>query len=65
MIEKIATSDKNNTTFRDLVSCLINLGFSQKVCETTASYVINKNQNKKLEDLIPIAVKSLSNPSFK
>ena len=48
--------------FHDLVSCLLNLGFSQKVCESTASYVINENQNKTLEELIPIAVKSLSNP---
>jgi len=62
-VKKIDVSFKNNSIFNDLVSCLLNLGFSQKICESTASYVINKNQNKKLEELIPIAVKSLSNPS--
>ncbi len=62
--KKIIISNKNESTFQDLVSCLVNLGFAQKVCETTASYVINENQEKKLEELIPIAVKSLSNPSL-
>ena len=52
-----------SSIFQDLVSCLLNLGFPEKVCETTANYVINNNQEKKLEELIPIAVKSLSNPS--
>ncbi len=60
--EKILVPKQESSMFHDLVSCLLNLGFSQKVCESTASYVINKNQNKKLEELIPIAVKSLSNP---
>lgn len=55
--------EENNLVFKDLVSCLLNLGFSQKVCESTANYVINKNQDKELEELIPIAVKSLSNPT--
>ena len=54
---------EKNSIFQDLVSCLLNLGFPEKVCETTANYVINNNQEKKLEELIPIAVKSLSNPS--
>ena len=62
-VKKINISEKDNSTFNDLVSCLLNLGFSQKICESTASYVINKNQKKKLEELIPIAVKSLSNPN--
>ena len=57
-------SGEKNSIFQDLVSCLLNLGFPQKVCETTANYVINNNQEKKLEELIPIAVKSLSNPSL-
>ena len=65
IIENISLSDKDNIILKDLVSCLINLGFSQNICETTASNVINENQNKKLEELIPIAVKSLSNPSLK
>ncbi len=55
--------EENNLVFKDLVSCLLNLGFSQKVCESTANYVINKNQDKELEELIPIAVKSLSDPT--
>ena len=54
--------EEKNLVFKDLVSCLLNLGFSQKVCESTANYVINKNQDKELEELIPIAVKSLSDP---
>ena len=69
--EKIKKNHKKNITipreknsiFQDLVSCLLNLGFPEKVCETTANYVINNNQEKKLEELIPIAVKSLSNPN--
>lgn len=60
----ITVSGEKNSIFQDLVSCLLNLGFPQKVCETTANYVINNNQEKKLEKLIPIAVKSLSNPSL-
>ena len=62
--KNIVISGEKNLIFQDLVSCLLNLGFPQKVCETTASYVINNNQEKKLEELIPIAVKSLSNPSL-
>ena len=54
---------EKHSIFQDLVSCLLNLGFPEKVCETTANYVINNNREKKLEELIPIAVKSLSNPN--
>ena len=61
--KNIIISGEKNSIFQDLVSCLLNLGFPEKVCETTAIYVINNNQEKKLEELIPIAVKSLSNPS--
>ena len=61
--KNIIISGEKNSIFQDLVSCLLNLGFPEKVCETTANYVINNNQEKKLEELIPIAVKSLSNPS--
>ena len=61
--KNIIISGEKNSIFQDLVSCLLNLGFPEKVCETTANYVINNNQGKKLEELIPIAVKSLSNPS--
>ena len=62
-IKNVEIVNENDLVFRDLVSCLINLGFSQKICESTASYVINNNQEKELEQLIPIAVKSLSNPA--
>ena len=61
--KNIFVSGEKKSIFHDLVSCLLNLGFPEKVCETTANYVINNNQEKKLEELIPIAVKSLSNPS--
>ena len=61
--KNITIPREKNLIFQDLVSCLLNLGFPEKVCETTANYVINNNQEKKLEELIPIAVKSLSNPS--
>ena len=61
--KNIIIPGEKNAIFQDLVSCLLNLGFPEKVCETTANYVINNNQEKKLEELIPIAVKSLSNPS--
>ena len=61
--KNIIIPGEKNSIFQDLVSCLLNLGFPEKVCETTANYVINNNQEKKLEELIPIAVKSLSNPS--
>ena len=61
--KNIIIPEEKNSIFQDLVSCLLNLGFPEKVCETTANYVINNNQEKKLEELIPIAVKSLSNPS--
>lgn len=62
-IKNVEIVKENDLIFRDLVSCLLNLGFSQKICESTASYVINNNQEKELEQLIPIAVKSLSNPA--
>ena len=62
--KNITIPREKNSIFQDLVSCLLNLGFPEKVCETTANYVINNNQEKKLEELIPIAVKSLSNPSL-
>ena len=62
MNKKVLGPKPESAIFHDLVSCLLNLGFSQKVCESTASYVINENQDRKLEELIPIAVKSLSNP---
>ena len=61
--KNIIIPGEKHSIFQDLVSCLLNLGFPEKVCETTANYVINNNQEKKLEELIPIAVKSLSNPS--
>ena len=61
--KNITIPREKNLIFQDLVSCLLNLGFPEKVCETTANYVIYNNQEKKLEELIPIAVKSLSNPS--
>ncbi len=63
LTKEIIITKANNSIYDDLVSCLLNLGFTQKICETTANYVINENQEKKLEELIPIAVKSLSKTS--
>jgi len=53
-----------NSLFYDLVSCLENLGYSSKICESTANEVINENKEKKIEDLIPMALKYLSKPKF-
>ena len=55
--KEITISKDNNSIFQDLVSCLVNLGFSQKICETTASYVIKVKIKKKTQELIPIAIK--------
>ena len=51
-----------NSLFYDLVSCLENLGYPSKVCESTANVVINENKEKEIEDLIPVALKYLSKP---
>ncbi len=54
-------SSKNN--FSDLVSCLINLGYPQNISEKTSLKVLEENNNLKLEELIPIALKYLSKPN--
>tara|TARA_B100000029_G_scaffold515613_1_gene623526 strand:+ start:910 stop:1509 length:600 start_codon:yes stop_codon:yes gene_type:complete len=61
--EKESFSDKKvNSQFQDLVSCLDNLGYGHKISESTANRVISENNEKKLEELIPIALKYLSKP---
>ena len=49
-LNKILLFLVKKSIFQDLVSCLLNLGFPQKVCETTANYVINNNQEKNLKN---------------
>ena len=44
----------------DLISCLVNLGYSAKISESTAIEVISKNADNDLESLIPIALKMLT-----
>ena len=45
------SNTQNNTQLQDLVSCLQNLGYAYKVCESTANKVILENGEKKLEEL--------------
>ena len=53
-----------DSQFQDLVSCLHNLGYAHKICELTANKVILENDGKKLEELIPVALKYLSKPNI-
>ena len=48
---------------KDLISCLVNLGYSARVSESTAIEVISKNNSDDLENLIPIALKMLTHPN--
>ena len=52
-------SEKDQMTKNDLISCLVNLGYSAKISESTAIEVISKNADNDLESLIPIALKML------
>ena len=54
--------NKDNHLFLDLVSCLENLGYQNKISQEISSKVISENDKKKIEDLIPIALKYLSKP---
>jgi len=56
---------KKDNQFYDLVSCLENLGYNQKLSESTANKVLSENREKILEDLIPIALKYLSKPNLR
>ena len=53
-------SEKDQMTKNDLISCLVNLGYSAKISESTAIEVISKNADNDLESLIPIALKMLT-----
>ena len=53
-------SEKDQMTKNDLISCLVNLGYSAKISESTAIEVILKNADNDLESLIPIALKMLT-----
>ena len=52
-VEKLSIDSSNTTRY---------LGYPRKVCELTADKVINENNKMSLEQLIPIALKYLSNP---
>lgn len=52
-------SVEKKTLFDDLYSCLINLGYQNKIAEEISRHTILHNKNKELEDLIPLALKSL------
>ena len=54
--DRIVKSDKN---LLDLVSCLENLGYPQKLSREISDKVCAENNEKKLENLIPIALKYL------
>ncbi len=54
--------NKKNDLFLDLVSCLENLGYQNKISQEISNRVISENDKKKIEDLIPIALKYLSKP---
>ncbi len=51
-------SDKN---LLDLVSCLENLGYPHKLSREISERVLSENNEKKLENLIPIALKYIKN----
>lgn len=56
-------SEKDQMIKKDLISCLVNLGYSARVSESTAIEVISKNNSDDLENLIPIALKMLTHPN--
>ena len=52
-------SEENKNVFDDLYSCIINLGYQSKVAEEVSREIVVGNKNKDLEDLIPLALKTL------
>ncbi len=65
IIQPAIKTYQKSDLFGDLVSCLENLGFPNKISENTADAVLNNYSEKKLEDLIPLALKHLSKPQTK
>ena len=61
-LHDLSISETSSLIKADLVSCLINLGYPQRICEETAIQVIMKNEEKDLEEMIPIALKLLTKP---
>ena len=43
--------------YNDLLSCLINLGYNSKISEEVSRKVLIENNQKDLENLIPLALK--------
>ena len=61
-LHDLSISETNSIMKADLVSCLINLGYPSRISEETAIQVIMKNEEKNLEEMIPIALKLLTKP---
>ena len=57
--ESINLDIRTDKNFVDLVSCLENLGYPQKLSREISDKVCEENNEKKLENLIPIALKYL------
>ena len=57
--ESINLDIRTDKNFVDLVSCLENLGYPQKLSREISDKVCAENNEKKLENLIPIALKYL------
>ena len=55
--ENIKSSSINEKKLQDLTSCLVNLGFQNKISEDVAISVISENSDNELENLIPKALK--------
>ena len=47
----------SDSKYEDLLSCLINLGYQQKVSDEIVRKVLKENLDKNLEELIPISLK--------
>ena len=61
-LNDLPITETNLVVKADLVSCLVNLGYPQRISEETAIQVIMKNEEKDLEEMIPIALKLLTKP---
>tara|TARA_E500000178_G_C17036371_1_gene763633 strand:+ start:6771 stop:7367 length:597 start_codon:yes stop_codon:yes gene_type:complete len=55
--ENIKSSSIYEKKLQDLTSCLVNLGFQNKISEDVAISVISENSDNELENLIPKALK--------
>ena len=67
LLENNLNTTLDNTLFLDLSSCLINLGYPEKIAEDVARKILfnNEHNKKKLENLIPEALKLIKNSRSK